>query len=130
VGPGSWGTTPQISACYLDFLRIKNEETAEVYQILLIKYKNIVAEHFSAISKKKFWEEVIAYFPSYDAGHIENDASNNSSIVACVFVTAVRCLATIGGFLPSRCLATIGNTHAHTQERDLINLLYFLKIGK
>jgi hypothetical protein len=40
------------------------------------------------------------------------DPSNNSSIVACVFVTAVtflpnRCLATIGKFLPSRCLATI-----------------------
>jgi hypothetical protein len=32
--------------------------------------------------------------------HIENDASNNSSIVACVFVIAVT-------FLPSRCLATI-----------------------
>jgi hypothetical protein len=62
---------------------------------------------------KKFWEEPIAYFPSYDACHIENDASNNSSIVACVFLTAVtflpsRWVATIGGFLPSRCLATIG----------------------
>jgi hypothetical protein len=72
----------------------------------------------------KFWEELIPYFPWYDTGHIENDASNNSSIVACVFVTAVtfppsrclaktrgylrsRCLATIRGFLPSRCLATI-----------------------
>jgi hypothetical protein len=68
---------------------------------------------------KKFWEELIAYFPSYDTGHIENDSSNNSSIVACVFVTAVtflpsRCLATIGGFLRSRCIATIG-THTHTQ---------------
>jgi hypothetical protein len=45
-------------------------------------------------------------------GHIENNTSNNSSIAACVFVTAVtflpnRYLATIGGFLPSRCLATI-----------------------
>jgi hypothetical protein len=50
---------------------------------------------------KKFWEELIAYFPSYDTGHIENDASNNSSIVACVFVTTVT-------FLPSRCPATIG----------------------
>jgi hypothetical protein len=45
-------------------------------------------------------------------GHIENDASNYSSIVACVFVTALmylpcRCLATIRGFLLSRCLATI-----------------------
>jgi hypothetical protein len=53
----------------------------------------------------------IACFPWYDKGHIEN-ATNNSSIVACVFVTVVtflpsRCLATIRGFLPSRCLATI-----------------------
>jgi hypothetical protein len=53
------------------------------------------------IYNKKFWEELAAYFPSYDTGHIENDASNNSSIVACVFVTAVM-------FLPSRCLGTIG----------------------
>jgi hypothetical protein len=36
-----------------------------------------------------------------DTGHTENDASNNSSIVACVLVTTVTCL-------PSRCLATIG----------------------
>jgi hypothetical protein len=59
---------------------------------------------------KKFWEELIAYFPWYDTGHIENDASNNSSVVACVLVTAVT-------FLPSRCLATTGgihNTHTHS----------------
>jgi hypothetical protein len=42
---------------------------------------------------KKFWEELIA------TGRIEN-VSNNYSIVACVFVTAVT-------FLPSRCLETI-----------------------
>jgi hypothetical protein len=46
-------------------------------------------------------------------GHIENDASNNSSTVACVFFTAVtflqsRCLVTIGGFLPS--------AHTHTDS--------------
>jgi hypothetical protein len=81
--------------------------------------------YLKGTTNKKFWEELIAYFPWCDTGHIENDASNNSSIVACVFVTAVtflpslclatirgflpsRCLATIGGFLPSRCLATIG----------------------
>jgi hypothetical protein len=51
---------------------------------------------------KKFWEELIAYFPWYDTGFIENDASNNPSIVECVFVTAVT-------FLPSRCSATIGD---------------------
>jgi hypothetical protein len=46
------------------------------------------------------WEELIAYFPWYDTGHIKNDGSNKSSIFACVFVTAVK-------FLPCRCLATI-----------------------
>jgi hypothetical protein len=71
-------------------------------------------------TNKKFWEKRIAYFPWYDTGHIENDASNNSSIVACVFVTAVtflpsRCLATTRGYLPSHCLATIeGNTQTDT----------------
>jgi hypothetical protein len=30
----------------------------------------------------KFWEELIAYFPRYDMGHIENDTFNNSSIAA------------------------------------------------
>jgi hypothetical protein len=36
---------------------------------------------------------------------VENDASNNSCIVACVFVAAVK-------FLPSRCLAKIvGDTY-------------------
>jgi hypothetical protein len=40
-------------------------------------------------------------------GCIGNDVSNNYSIVACVFVTAVtllpsRCLAAMGGFLPNR----------------------------
>jgi hypothetical protein len=62
-------------------------------------------------------------------GHIENDESKNSSIVAFVFVTAVtflpsRFLATIWGYLPSRCLATIGG-YTHTQQRDLISVLYF-----
>jgi hypothetical protein len=66
-------------------------------------------------------------FPWYDTGHTENDASNNSSIVASAFVPAVKflqspSLATIGGFLPIRCLATIvGYTDA--QQRDLISLL-------
>jgi hypothetical protein len=69
----------------------------------------------------KFWEEQIAYFPWSDKGHIKNDASNNSSIVACVFVTAVT-------FPPSRCLETIGgyaDTHTHWQQYDLIRLLCF-----
>jgi hypothetical protein len=38
--------------------------------------------------------------------NIENDASNNSSIVAYIFVTAVT-------FLSSLCLATIRGIHRH-----------------
>jgi hypothetical protein len=64
---------------------------------------------FSTFEKKKtqkykpFWEEVIPYFLSYDTGRIENEASNNSSTVACVFGATVtisprRFLATIGGY--------------------------------
>jgi hypothetical protein len=60
-------------------------------------------------ASKKFWEQLNAYFPRYDTGHIENDASNNSSIVTCVSVTAVT-------FLPSRCLATIRGIHRHTHR--------------
>jgi hypothetical protein len=36
----------------------------------------------NCLYNKKFWEELFAYFPWYDTGHIENDASNNSSIVS------------------------------------------------
>jgi hypothetical protein len=77
-------------------------------------------EQIVLIENKKFWEELIAHFPSYDTGHTENEASNHSSIFACVFVTAVtflpsHCLATMGGFLPSRCLATVGDTQTHSQ---------------
>jgi hypothetical protein len=57
---------------------------------------NIMKVYFN----KKFWEETIAYYPWYDTGHFEN-TSNNSPIVGYVFVTAVT-------FLPSRCLAMIG----------------------
>jgi hypothetical protein len=58
------------------------------------------------------YQHTHTYFPWDDTGHIENDAFNNSSIVPCVFLTAVtflpsRWLARIGGFLPSRCIATI-----------------------
>jgi hypothetical protein len=75
---------------------------------------------------EKFWEELIAYFPWCDTVHIEDDASNNCSIVACVFITAMTflpslCLATTEGFLPSRCLATIGGIHTHS---NMILLAY------
>jgi hypothetical protein len=89
----------------------------------------IVAKGNAPTFAWKNWEQevlgkLIAYFSWYDTGHIENDGSNNSSLLACVFVTALtflpsRCVAAIRGFLPSRCLATIrginSHTHTHTQ---------------
>jgi hypothetical protein len=33
------------------------------------------------MNNKKFWEELIVYFPWYDIDRIENDVSNNSSIL-------------------------------------------------
>jgi hypothetical protein len=32
------------------------------------------------INNKKFWEKLITYFPSIWYGHVENDATNNSSL--------------------------------------------------
>jgi hypothetical protein len=66
----------------------------------------VSSKHYYAWRKsknKKFWEELIAFFPWYDTERAENDASNNSFIVEFVFVAAVtfllsRCLKTIGGF--------------------------------
>jgi hypothetical protein len=79
----------------------------------------MVSEYCVAKSITWFWEELIAYFPWYDTGHIEKDTTNNYAIVACVFVSAVtflpsRCLAKIGGFLPSRSLTTRGYTYRRT----------------
>jgi hypothetical protein len=72
--------------------------------------KGIIAHYFN----KKFWEELITRFSRHYTDTIENDASNNYSIDACVFVVAVT-------FLPNRCLATIGDTHTDTKAngRDL-----------
>jgi hypothetical protein len=33
---------------------------------------------------KKFWKELIAYFPWQETGHIENDVSKNSICCVCV----------------------------------------------
>jgi hypothetical protein len=96
---------------------------------------------------KNFWEELIAYFPYYDTGHIENEESKIFSILACVIVNAVtflttRYLATAGAFLPSRCQATMKgifieqwlsndkrdtHTHTHTQTATWshIHTLFF-----
>jgi hypothetical protein len=55
--------------------------------VLTLKCRiNLLSE--SRLTNKKFWEELIAYFPLYDMERIENDVSNNC-IVACVFVAAV-----------------------------------------
>jgi hypothetical protein len=64
--------------------------------------------HYLRTWQKKFLEGLIAYFPWYDTNRIENDVSNNYSIVACVFVTTVT-------FLPSRCLETIGGFYRTEQ---------------
>jgi hypothetical protein len=93
-----------------------------IWNIFYIQYSYVFWDNWTnwmlciyfqvSILNKKFWKELTTYFPWYDTGHIENDAFNNSSTVACVFITVVRflpsrCLATIGGFLPSHCLAKI-----------------------
>lgn len=44
-------------------------------------------------TKNKFGEELVVYCPWYNTDRIEDDASNNSSIVAFVFIVAV----TLGG---------------------------------
>jgi hypothetical protein len=75
--------------------------SAGTLDILIVQFLHQTSERLPQLRDKKFWEELIAYFPGYDTDHIGNEASNNSSIVACLFVTAVM-------FLPSRCLATIG----------------------
>jgi hypothetical protein len=51
----------------------------------------------------------------YDTDRIENDASNNYPVVACLFVAAETCL-------PSHCLATI-RWDTHSQQGYLISLL-------
>jgi hypothetical protein len=62
-------------------------------------------------ARSKHGEELIAYFHRHDKNRVENDSFNSSSIVACVFVAVVT-------FLPSRCLAAIGDTRADTQTDE------------
>jgi hypothetical protein len=59
------------------------------------------------VLKQKVWGELISCFPLIQQGSEEkNYASNNSTIVACLFVVAVT-------FLPSRCQATVGDAFTH-----------------
>jgi hypothetical protein len=66
------------------------------------------------IYNKNFWEELIAYFYWNNADRIENDESNGSFILTCIFVAAVK-------FVLSRCLVRMRETHTDTQidGRDL-----------
>jgi hypothetical protein len=72
---------------------------------LIKALKPITGKHQN---NRKFWEEPIAYFSLMRMDRIANDGSNNSCIVACVFVAAVT-------FLRSRSLATIDG---YTYERS------------
>jgi hypothetical protein len=38
--------------------------------------------YIGILLNKKFWEDIITFFPSYDRDHIENNVSNNSYVVA------------------------------------------------
>jgi hypothetical protein len=58
----------------------------------------------------KFWEELIAYFPLIRHGQHKIDVSNNSVIVASVFISAVK-------LLPCRCLGTIGRFTCRHRDR-------------
>jgi hypothetical protein len=48
-------------------------------------YKPFRLSRYEINNNKKFWEELIAHFPLYDKNRLENDASKNSYIIACVF---------------------------------------------
>jgi hypothetical protein len=64
-----------------------------IHMLLLHRFDHCGADmYISILLNKKFWEEVIAFFPSYNTDHIENSLSNNPYIAECIFVVA----ATIG----------------------------------
>jgi hypothetical protein len=56
----------------------------------------------------------------YDKDRIENNTTNNFSIVSCVFIAAETCLEI-------RCLAKKEGIHMKTQQGDLTSKLLFLK---
>jgi hypothetical protein len=72
-------------------------------------------------SGKNYWPT----FLWYDTDHTENDASDNSSIVACVFIATGTCL-------PSRCLVTMkGYTYRHRHTGlttdEILEMLFSLR---
>jgi hypothetical protein len=63
---------------------------------------------------KKFWEELIAYFPWFDT-------ERPTIVIAWVVIAGVmflpsRCLAIVGEILPSLCLASTGGIHVQTHR--------------
>lgn len=70
-------------------------------------------------------EEPMAYFYCYDTGCIENEAPNNCSTVAFVFVAAVNYI-----LVQSRCLAKTGDKHTEKTEygRDSVDMGSGVKI--
>jgi hypothetical protein len=70
----------------------------------------------------------------YDTNLIENEAFNNSTVVACVLVAAVmflpsRCRATTSGILPICWLATIGEYMYRQRDWWEEFIKYAVKIG-
>jgi hypothetical protein len=53
--------------------------------------RRVTVEVFDPASTRE-WQELIFYFHLYDTYPIDNDASNNYSIIACVFVASVTFL--------------------------------------
>jgi hypothetical protein len=68
----------------------------------------------NSLFNKKFWEEINTYFPWYDTGHTENNMSNNSSSVACVFVTNPLPSNNKGIFTEPLSSNDRGDTHTQT----------------
>jgi hypothetical protein len=90
----------------------------------------LLSSAWNFISNKKFWEELIAYFPLIGYGPQKMTRptillllqSNSSSIVAFVFVAVVM-------FLPSPCLARIGGyTYRHTDQWEGF-MKYAIEVG-
>jgi hypothetical protein len=107
---------------------IVNNQVERMWKEATESYFKVLSRNLPEGPRKSTKQEVLGRNDRllYNTSHIENDASNNSSTVACAFVTAVtflpsRCLAKIRGFLLSRCLATIeGNRQTHT-DNDVIS---------
>jgi hypothetical protein len=79
--------------CYPLALLFSLFSTKIHYGVSLFDFRLICASHHNldlttVIENKRFWEELIAYFPSYYTDCTENEESNSSSVVANVLVPA------------------------------------------